>query len=69
MQPDEYAKRLQINREKVKRWRHSIYHDPIKHAIYKKKQREAYKKRVAVKAKNIDWVPSVAVLVLFDLFG
>ena len=50
MQPAEYLKRLEKNRDRVRRWRHSIYKDPIKHAIYKKKQR-AYRKRKAIEAK------------------
>ena len=44
-----YEERLRINRERIQRYRKSIYSDKAKHTEYKQKQREKYKARVAAK--------------------
>ena len=49
--PEEYERQLKANRERVKKSRRAIYQDPVKHEIYKKKQRDVYRKRTAIKSK------------------
>ena len=51
--PEKYAEKLKINRERIRRNRRELYKDKAKHAAYKQKQRERYRQRVAAKKSAV----------------